>query len=84
VKIKLVGEDSQFLADLLQFSLRNRSAHKASSCGEIQLVSAQVSAADGNPQVRIASPVDPTDRCCIATALEGFECLQPLHRFPPW
>tara|TARA_B110000003_G_scaffold5187_1_gene5523 strand:+ start:763 stop:885 length:123 start_codon:yes stop_codon:yes gene_type:complete len=40
VKIKLVGENGQLLADLLQFPFRNRSLHKARSCGEIKLVSA--------------------------------------------
>jgi len=40
VKIKLVGEDGQLLAHFLQFPLRNRSPHKASSCSEIELVSA--------------------------------------------
>jgi hypothetical protein len=33
MEIKLVGEDSQLLADLLQFPLRNRTPHKASTCG---------------------------------------------------
>jgi hypothetical protein len=84
VKFKLVGQDSQFLADLLQFSLRNRSAHKASACGEIKLVSAQVSAADGNAQFRITGFVDPTNGCCVAPALEWLKCLQPMHGLPPW
>ena len=84
MEIKLVGEDGQLLADLLQFPLRNRSAHKASSCGEVKLVAAQVSAADGNALFRITGLVDPTDGRCIATALEWLKCLQPMHGLPSW
>ena len=40
MEIKLVGEDGQLLADLLQFPFRNRSPYKARSRGEIKLVSA--------------------------------------------
>jgi hypothetical protein len=83
VKIKLVGQDGQLLADLLKLPFGNGSPHKASSCGEIKLVSAQVSAADGNPQFRITGLVDPADGRCITTAFEWFQCLQPMHRLPP-
>ena len=84
MKIKLVGQDGQLLADLLKLSFGNGSPHKASPCGEIQLVSAQMPAADGNPQFRITGLVDPTDGCCITTPLERFKRLQPMHRLPPW
>ena len=84
MKIKLVGEDGQLLADLLQFPLRNRSPHQPSACGEVELVPAQVSAADGNAQFRITGFVDPTDGCCITTPLERLKRLQPMHRLPPW
>jgi hypothetical protein len=43
-----------------------------------------MSAADGNAQFRIPSLIDPTDGSGVATALEWFKRLQPMHGLPSW
>jgi hypothetical protein len=68
----------------LKFALRDRSAHQARTCSEIEPVAAQVSASDCNAQLRISGLIDPADRRCIATPFKRFKGLQPMHGLASW
>ena len=59
IEIKLVGEDGQLLADLLQFSLRNRSPHKTNGLANPRNSLAMVALVEAFLQQHIGGRAEP-------------------------